>query len=52
MYIYVYAVFWFLFWDSLTCGAIYEEHPYAKGRKGYGGNWLLLDTAAIVAGQE
>lgn len=48
MYIYVYAVFWFLFWDSLTCGAIYEEHPYARGQKG----WLLLDTAAIVAGQE
>lgn len=48
IYVYVYAVFWFLFWDSLTCGAIYEEHPYARGRKG----WLLLNTAAIVAGQE
>lgn len=54
VYVSIYGVFWFLFWDSLTCGAIYEEHPYAKaGRDGEcRGCWLLLDTAAVVAVEE
>lgn len=54
MYTCIYAVFWFLFWDSLTCGAIYEEHPYAKAGRDGGcrGCWLLLDTAAVVAVEE
>lgn len=43
VYVSIYAVFWFLFWDSLTCGAIYEEHPYAKAGRDGGcrGCWLL-----------